>query len=308
MGESLDIHQVIRETFDVVQETGDEWVIRCPNPDHDDQNPSAHVYVGDPERKANGKERLPGMWYCFACHAKGYLKHEATTDQVIASIERDLYHWEHPLRTRYYDMSYLDLFMVGAPHEYWLSRGFTEEHVLRRKLGYDYETNAVTIPAIDMMGRVLGVTRRFLDPEVKPRYKYAKGVDYNDHVYGYEPWNPYAFSHRSQHTSLGVLTEGAIDSETARQDGYYGMAIYGSRVSEAQARIIRRAHFDVLILAFDMDEAGAACTHDAVYGKDFGDADVRVATWPRAWGKDLNSLSEPQRKHVYNEARSAFDI
>lgn len=275
-------------------------MIICPSPDHDDARPSASIYVGEPmERLRGGKtvKRLPGMWTCYSCHRAGRISSEAienytpSTDRNLEVITDNLTAMEHERRV--YPESWLDLFdYPGGIHPYWLSR-FSEATCTFHRLGYDYEKDAGTYPLRAPNGDVVGVVRRSLDG-VGPKYRYPKGIDL--HAEGFL----YAYHEvRTSGSAVVALCEGALDAIACWESGTAAMAIYGSKISEAQVKMINRLDLATVLLCFDNDLAGQDATRRVLYAG-LECPDLRVVPLPP--GSDIAELSVPLRRKAFADA------
>lgn len=203
-----------------------------------------------------------GLFTCFSCAAGGSIKkiyrHLGIDPGVKTGVGLDvIYRKLNDLRRgvdldtgpRLMREAELDRFKV--PTKYWKAeRGLSDSTIQAFDLGYDIAQDAVTIPVRTMNGDLLGVTRRFLEADPVTRYRYPKGFHKSDHLFG-------SWMVANDHSGLPVaLTEGAIDTMTLWQWGVPAMAVYGSHISEAQIRIMRRLGLTRINLFFDNDAAG----------------------------------------------------
>jgi hypothetical protein len=252
---------MIAEFLGISPQVGTEWTIMCPSPNHQDHRPSASIYVGEPTERLKGGQlvwRLPGMWVCYSCGARGRVstqgieEYEPTTDRNLDVATQLL---DEAGRT-YFPESWLDLFdYYDGTHPYWLSR-FSEATCWQHRLGYDFDTDCGTYPLRDNQGRVLGVVRRDFSGDRPWKYKYPTGIDIGTLMYGYSEIATYG-------ASTIVLTEGALDAIAVQEVGYNGLAIYGSKLRPAQETLIRKLYPDLIVTAFDNDDAGREA-HESV--------------------------------------------
>lgn len=220
---------------------GKEWMCVCPL--HDDRGASLQFNV------------VKGLWVCFGCQQGGTVKSLARRMNVS---------YEDPapdtldLRKRLNDVvkrkgekkaeplpeSYLRRFGIER-HDYWATRGFTDETIDAWDLGYDFMEDQLTIPYRDVEGRLLGVIRRRVTNEF-PRYLYPKGFDRIGSLFG--QWR-----NDQRHV---VLVEGPLDAIKTWQGGWPAMAIYGSSINPRQVDVLRRIGIREITMFFDYDEAG----------------------------------------------------
>ena len=282
--------------MDVVQENGDEWTIRCPDPDHDDGTPSASVNV------------VKGLWCCYSCGKGGRVDHlldgvrisEPDADENLDEIEKMLAAMDYSRQV--YPESWLRQFQV--PHPYWESRGFDQGTCSDFNLGYDFASNCCTYPIRDPHGNVLGVTRRRLDGGT-PKYKYPSGVDMGKCLFAYERV-------AAAGCTRIAITEGALDAIALWQVGVPAVAQYGSRLRPAQVNLLRGLGLSSLVLVYDMDKAGRDAADYVINGEprkrisapDLG-CIIEVARWSSDEAKDAADLDPARRREVVDEAEIA---
>lgn len=242
-------------------------------PDHPDTRPSASLNV------------VKNVWYCYTCGSKGHADENA--EASLDALQK--YLWTQSHTPDIYPEQWLNLFDAGHAHPYWLGR-FGEDAVRHFRLGYDNEADAVTYPLRDSGGRVLGVVRRRLgDDSDGPKYKYPYNVDISDYLFNYTP----------DARSVVVLVEGATDAVALWEAGVDAFAVYGSRMSLRQVRLIDRIDPQIVLWAGDMDEAGAnAYTH--VYEM-LQHRVVGRVRWDYKLGKDMAELDPKIRGRVVQQ-------
>lgn len=205
------------------------------------------------------------VYLCFACGAKGtllqlsnHIGHRlsiATPDEELASLREHLDRLLSPApTTKYLPESALDRYRTYTP--YWYeARGFSQDTIDLFGLGYDTLSDAATIPIRDTRGRLVGVTRRFLDPDADKRYKDPKSFDKANNLYA-------SWLLGSTESDIVVLTEGPLDAIRVWESGYAAVAQYGAVLTSNQKRLLESFGFNRLVLAYDADLAGKrACDH-----------------------------------------------
>lgn len=303
------LEETVRARFDVVSRVGDELLVRCPDPDHEDRNPSAAI---------NLTKRL---WCCYACGAGGRLADlfsgtsdlvldEPDTDDLLAQVQRDVAELDrtHTVMPERWLAQFL-----GSPHPYWIERGFTAETIAQFQLGFDPwfqprrddpYVEAATIPLREPTGGLLGVIHRRLDG-AKPKYHYPAHADVSACLFAYE-----RVRGGCAHV---VLCEGAVDAIALWQEGIPALAAYSDRLSAAQTALIRSLDPLTVTLAFDADNVGQRAVSRILYGErkrgrvvdpaDFGASVVAVAEWDPVEGKDICDLAPTRRCEVIEDAR-----
>jgi Toprim-like/CHC2 zinc finger len=247
-------------------------------PEHGDSRPSASVNI------------IKRKWHCFTCHAHGDLNGEA---RLVEPDYQKMKLWlDNKLAEgTVYPESWLSRYDAGPVHPYWLAR-VGEVAARRFRLGYDAEADAVTYPLRDEAGQVLGVVRRSLGGE-GPKYKYPAGIDVGRLLFNYT----------QDHREAVVLAEGALDAIALWNVGVDALAIYGSRLSVAQVRLIDKIDPEFIYTAYDMDDAGWLAYRETEQA--FRHRLVTRLTWPRAWGGDIDEIGETRRRKVVDDLVSS---
>lgn len=232
---------------------------------HDDHRASASVNI------------QKGVWYCYTCHARG------TTTGIQYDERLDLEYINTLLgEQRVLAERTLDLYTKGPVHPYWLSR-YTEEACRHFQLGFDPESGRPCYPLRTPEGELLGVVTRALGDD-GPKYKYPSGVKAHELL-----WN-YSY----QDIDTVVLVEGASDVVAVWEAGQVAFGIFGSALSQRQVQLLRQVAPDRVVLGFDNDHAGKACTRLAAAL--LADFDVREFPWDRF--DRFNDLAEIPRDEL----------
>jgi DNA primase len=227
----------------------------CPHPEHDDTNPSFHVY---PE----------GRFFCYGCRWRGDvtdlwaavkglkpgmeagldLAREFGVDLPTVSSEAK----EKAERRRQQEAKYLKqaeeyheaLLRYPSVTNWWEGRGFYEG--LREKflLGVSDDGHAATIPFWNR-GRVHGIVRRKLEGE--PKYVLPKKEDF---PVGHRPlFVPGPVKGET------LLVEGYVDALALAALGYGVAAVGGTHANQQQMEELRRLSDRIYVLP-DADEEG----------------------------------------------------
>lgn len=240
---------------------GVERSFHCPV--HNDSHPSASVNI------------VSGLWICYSCGAKGKAGDGYTVDpDALVNYLKDKARLKE---TKYFPESWLNLY--GGDCEYWRTR-FSQEACDHFQLGYDAETDSATYPVRDAGGYLLGVVRRPLDPDWDGgKYIYPRHVDVTRYMFNY--------THQEARRRV-LLVEGAADAIAAWEAGYEAYAIYGSRLSNEQVRLLHRVGAVEIWTAFDNDEAGQRA-HNRVLEL-CGGWEVHQLEYGNVWWKDLAEM------------------
>jgi len=240
-------------------------------PEHGDSRPSASINI------------LKGKWYCYTCHAHGDLTGEARL--IEPDYETTKLWLDRRLAVgQIYPETWLNRWDAGPVHPYWLNR-VGEAAAREFRLGSDPGTNAATYPLRDPSGQVLGVVRRTLGG-VGPKYLYPAGVDVGRLLFNYTP----------DLRDAVVLVEGALDAIALWNVGIDAFAIYGSRISPDQVKLIDRIDPEFVYTCYDLDDAGWHAHLDTE--RAFKHRLVSRMTWPKGWGTDIDEIGATRRAEV----------
>ncbi len=256
---SLQLAQNHIQLLQKIRETSKDIMVQCP-------------YHGNGrERKPSaGFRRSDGQFHCFACGevhslpevisfcfgkhddlfgAFGWswlVKNFATVSiEERKPIELELTRcMNKPIEPKYVSEKELDKYRYY--HSYWKKRGITDERIIELfDLGYDKETDCITMPVRDRFGHTLFIARR----SVKTKYfNYPEGVE--KPLYGL-----FEIYQLEQFPKEIIVCESMIDALTAWQYGKYAVAMNGLG-TEYQFRQLRELPCRKLILATDNDKAG----------------------------------------------------
>ena len=289
---SLRHERFILKHLDVVTRSGDEFYCRCPF--HSDTSPSFAI---------NGKS---GLWLCHGCHVKGNLESLASQIGVdttkTASGVRDMLkelreeeEWE-PEEVRVLPEAWLAQFDIT--HNYWDSRGLSKITQSAFGLGYDPFRDCVTVPLRSESYQLLGVLRRQLAKDAKPRYLYPRGFHAASNLFG---------SWLIDGHSTVALVEGTIDAMSCWNADIPALAIYGSRLSDSQMVLIRELGISTVVFMLDNDDAGVHGVTSAV-SQGMNGIGWRVATdWPEG-AKDPGDLENHQIRELYHSAQRLWHL
>lgn len=276
---------LIRRTFDVVGTSGDEFLCRCPW--HNDGN-KPNLYI-------NGAK---GVYCCHSCGKKGHLRRIAaslpsvTPDDIKKRLS--LMNERQSNQRRVYSEHWLMQF--ANRHTYWEKRGIDPVWVDVFQLGYDPIKKLLTIPVRDPRGQLLGVITRVIGtPRSGPRYRYPKGFPIGNHLFA--SWM--IKGHRKV-----ALVEGSLDAIACWNARVPALGLYGSRITEAQVKLLIRLGIEQVVIFTDNDGPGQeAVAPIAEMLKGTGILTRSVAYRPYWAAKDPGELAPDQIRKAFHSAQ-----
>lgn len=143
-------------------------------------------------------------------------------------------------------VSETELYSYRYYHQYWEKRGITDEGIIELfDLGFDKDTNCITMPVRDKDGNCLFVARRSVQTKF---FNYPEGVE--KPLYGL-----YELYQLDKFPDEVYICESMIDALTIWCYNKYAVALngLGNNLSIAQIRKLPCRH---IILATDKDDAG----------------------------------------------------
>jgi DNA primase len=185
-----------------------------------------------------------------------------------AAIELD----EHPeiviLDDTYYERfdvdwaHYHDNYIDNADVAYMFDRGFEVADLEEWRIGYDYESQRITIPVCTPDGKLLGFKGRAWDNDAKMKYRILgdteKTIRRHGAVYGFAPYlkSQVVFGlDKCGEQDMLVWDEGEINVMSWRKMGVNAFATGSAAMSDAQAKIIRD-FCDEVVMFVDPNMAG----------------------------------------------------
>lgn len=228
-----------------------------------------------------------GLWLCHACGVKGNA--DQLAEQLGTSVSASVESLKAKLQAldelteqveeiKVYPEAWLAQF--NRHHDYWEERGIGKQTREAFGLGFDPFTNAVTIPLRDASGALLGVVRRRLD-KGGPKYLYPRGFKAANNLFG---------SWMINEESKIAIVEGPIDALACWDSGVPAVALYGSRISKEQVRLIADLQISTIVIMTDNDAAGQKAAEDIV-------ANLSGVFWhlPPTWPDGANDPGEIDR-------------
>jgi DNA primase len=306
-----DVLDVLTNRFDLeVRIRGDEADILCPNPAHNDHNPSTGVNLNT------------GLWNCFSCGIAGdllelgvymldlphdgmfqKLESRSQVQKILEPSSPDAIAQRLAQRlaaaTQRSSVRSRPAVSLGGPYEdgplrYLRKRGFKQEtlerwgvrfvpeETLENKSGKKYKiSSTIAIPIRDEHAHLLAWCYRATDnsPDWQPRYLYNKDAELSELWWGMQ--------HHSRERNI-IITEGAIDAMWLDQHGIPALALLGASMGKRKIRQLES--FRTVTLFLDRDEGGAKAV--ARIGGMIGDRlPLRVVRYPSWVGDDPNEMA-----------------
>lgn len=274
--QATDIVKLIKD-YTELKPIGDGiWQGRCPNPNHNDKDPSFRVWE---------KEQ---SWACMGCHyGKKDLSAKKHEDKIYGSdcfafiqwITKGKVNWKQAVlqlakraqvpepsneNERLYNMkkiltkSYTKS-LHGKPYNYLIERGLSKKEIKEWSIGFD--GTKIIFPLFDRYKNVLGFTKRWVDkvPEDQPKYKNSSNSKiFNKSMYLYG-------IHKIDDNFDEVrITEGAMDVILPEKYGVKNIfATLGTAFTEGHIEIIKH-YGKIPVFCMDGDRAGLASINKAI--------------------------------------------
>jgi len=287
----MSLREQVSSQFKVSRWIGDEAIVSCPHPDHEDRNPSAAINV---------RKRL---WTCYSCGRGGTIEAlldgrvaDVAVEDILMEIATELAGYGDV--SHGYPESWLDQFDLGGVHPYWLERGLSDRVCRLFRLGYDLDSGCVTYPLRGPSGTVLGVVRRVIGDAPGPKYRYPDHAPVSKTLFAY---------YRTRYGATDVIvTEGALDALAMWDVGLVAVAQMGATLSSEQVELLRRLNPTSITFAYDQDPAGNKALSRALQNRRLDFCPLRVMRWDREDGKDPLELDPDERIEAHLLAETVW--
>lgn len=174
----------------------------------------------------------------------------------------------------------------------WLvGRGYDPDWIAHYGIGMDSFTNEIVFPTYDIAGDLVGITRRVA--EDGQAYYHWENFPKSQHLWGLD------LAIQSNENCCYVV-EGQTDplGLAPEVEPCPVVSAYGSKISEAQAKLLAR-HFHTVVMAFDDDPAGHLGTYHArKVLRRFGVTDLLFLTYNTSDPGKLPEVEDPQLEHI----------
>ena len=277
---TLPLETAVRQQFEVDHIEGEEMVARC----------KWHADTGRPNLYVNG---TTGLYYCFVCGARGKVDGALSASDHISALRRRLQALGSPVEPvdGIKPEGWLRQFTAG--HSYWsTARGFNEATINSWQLGYDPNTNRLTIPIRTAHGQLLGAIYRAWD-DGKPKYLHPRGFRTGQHLFG---------AHLVGDRKRVALVEGPLDAIACWHARVPALAVYGARLTEGQVDLLHYLGVRVLVPMFDRDRPGTEAEMRVLEIGPGNGFIVRTGEWPSPTAKDPAELRSSQRRSFWLSA------
>lgn len=162
-------------------------------------------------------------------------------------------------------------------HPYMYKRGLTNEIIEKFDIGYDFNTNCITVPVADINKNIVFIARRSVTGKF---FNYPSGTE-----------KPVYCADRCMENNSSeavIVTESVFNTLTCWKFNKPSVALFGTGTKN-QYEILKKLPAKKLILALDPDEAGELGITKLVYNLKNYKILTRLQI-PK--GKDLNDLDE----------------
>ena len=280
-----------------INERGDNAGVTCPfHKNGQESHPSCYVYL----RKDNPD--IPyGFYRCFTCGSQGTLDYlvakcfncpiEEARNWLIDNfssllVERDGIDLPEIIISNGVKREYLnesDLDRYAYIHPYMIqTRKVSEDILLKFKVGWDPELDAITFPVWDEHGGLIGVTRR----NVKNKYfNIPQGMGKPVYLLNFI---------KEENIKEVYVVESQIDALYLWSLGKPAVALFGTG-SKSQYEILRKSGIRYYHLAFDGDMAGRHGAKRFIDNMPYN-CFIDIVKIPD--GKDINDLSPDEIKNL----------
>jgi hypothetical protein len=152
-------------------------------------------------------------------------------------------------------------YFVQKHHPLWLKDGIKPEVMDKFHIGFSINQNKITIPHLDINGRLIGIRGRSLNPEETELYGKYRPIQVGDVLYSHPlHFNLYGIYEHQQAIRLrrsAIIAEG--EKSVLLDDGYYGplsntVACCGSTVNKFQINLLTNIlGANEITIAFDKE-------------------------------------------------------
>lgn len=273
-----------------ITKRGDNIAITCAwHKDGLENHPSCYVYS-----RTDNSEVPFGFYKCFTCGSKGQLYQlvsrclncgiEEAKQWLIDNFSKTITEELISLPTislkknkiEYLDESILDQYAYF--HPYMFKRKLTEEIIIKYKIGWDKEKDAITFPIWDENNHLLGISER----SVNSKYFYLpKDIGKPVYLLNFI---------KKEHIQEVYVVESQIDALYLNSLGKSAVALLGTGTKD-QYEILKKSGIRIFHLALDGDMAGR---HGIMRFIENMPDNIIIDVLLLPEGKDINDLSKEE--------------
>jgi len=239
--------------------------------------PRYDLHGGKPERTPScAISKDEGLVHCFGCGyadtVAGMVAHILGLENAVSGYKWILKKFSTPAAGHRKSLniggsrnvkkitipeSVLDLY--NYDHPYMFKRGLTPEVLAWFDIGYDPETDSLTIPMRNAEGEIMFIKKRPLSHTKFAKYIIEEGADKKDLLYGL-----FMIKRCLPKVDMIYMSEGEMDTLSWYCIEKYGVGIQGAELFDSQLKqLLRVAKGKPICLAFDNDKAGYVCKKKA---------------------------------------------
>lgn len=284
-------------------------MIHCPDPEHDDSNPSCSVNLST------------GSWRCFGCESKGSfaslislvdgvsleeatrrIRGKSAVKDILGVVEQSL---ESAVEEKIFSWkSFLQTYppVDGTPGETYLKERGVESLVWRQfgvRWGRDQGRyrERVILPMRNEQGKLVCYAGRAIHEGMVPKTRKSRSP--KRVLYGL-----YELCPKSKPVAYSLLVEGEFDVLRLRSAGLNAVGAGGTAGLSARQCELLRAYFGEVVLTLDGDEAGrkAQAKWFAVLRRY-----VPTVTVSLPDGRDPGDLGDEEIEEFYGRYRGTGD-
>ena len=242
--------------------------------------------------------------------------HISTTKKYKPDLDLSKYQFdsEIPVLTEY-PSSMLSYF-THMYHPSWIKDGIKPEVMDKFHIGFSLSQNKITIPHLDINGRLVGIRGRTLDKEEAEIYGKYRPMQIGNTLYAHPlHFNLYGvYEHQDgiRARRSAIIAEG--EKSVLLDDGYYGklsntVACCGSNINKYQIRLLTDIlNVEEITIAFDKEYTNCYSEQARAYRKKLENMCKKYsnqATFYYIWDRD-NLLNE--KDSPFDKGKEIFEI
>lgn len=318
---SVNLLELVSEYTKMTPSGVNSWSGRCPHPDHEDKNPSFHVW--------KSKDTNEWSWCCMGCHCgktdvsgkyKNYgadcfgfirwisdykgSKHILSFPESIKYLADKVgLHYESGFDSREYKLMSLrakayHVDLTKQVLKYLYKRGLSDEDINKWKIGatttkYGYR---IMFPLFDRHKEVRGFSSRILNEDENPDF--PKYINSRERPFFHKREYLYGLQNLDDTCSELRITEGVFDVILADKYNVKNIVCtLGTALTEDHVKLIKSLN-KTPCFCLDGDEAGRRGTYKAIKLLAEHDIYSKVCILPE--GMDMAQLANREKDNLEN--------